>query len=537
MDKQYNRLGDILLHYNLITKEQLAIALEAQKTMNARLGATLVKLGYVTEDDIKWALSNQLEIPYVNINLSMIDGKLIKKFPRSLLEYYQMIPLTETEEELIVAMADPTDKRAIEEIKKVNDKKISLALAHSLNIRQILQKLPLETPPPEEDWLTEAKEKMLKQVDTKIFLLQLFKKAINERITHLLFLPYKDSLHCYFKYRDTHWVKIEEFSYKLWETVKEHLIVLTGKDSITGIFDITLEDTQKIKIAVQLVKNYYGEGASIAFLPFHQIVTIPLSDLKLPQEIFLYLREIIYRGGGSILLGGVKEEEVFGFLNSVIEPVATNELLIIGSQRGEEEHLLTVSTEEVTGEKLRHYLLTYTPRIVVVTEQVAQEVWEELFNWATEEHLLIITLLARDVVAGFHKLLSMGVKPFHLANSLKGIWVVEKVPKLCTYCRQKLSKEVIEKLIMQLPAGDYYIPGAGCKECDFTGYKDSILLNEYFIPLPAHKLAILEMQYPWRKENTFLPFSPNSIVEQKISLAQQGDISTFEILNYFYLPF
>ncbi len=132
------KLGEILVHYKIITSQQLEEALEVQKNTGKRIGEILLDKEWVTQDEINWTLSKQLDIPYVQINLESINPQLSKNIPEYVLKKFKFLPLTEVDEELVVAMADPTDAEAKEIIHRLTTGKLKIVLASYKNINDVL---------------------------------------------------------------------------------------------------------------------------------------------------------------------------------------------------------------------------------------------------------------------------------------------------------------------------------------------------------------------------------------------------------------
>jgi predicted transcriptional regulator len=139
--KHPKKLGEMLIHYKIITPEQLEEGLKIQKSTGKRIGEILIDIGLVTQDEINWVLGKQLDIPYVRINLNNIDIKLSKSIPEYTLKKFKAIPIMELNDELVVAMADPTDKEAIELIKEVTKRKLKFVLASFKNIDETINRL------------------------------------------------------------------------------------------------------------------------------------------------------------------------------------------------------------------------------------------------------------------------------------------------------------------------------------------------------------------------------------------------------------
>jgi len=139
--KNPQKLGEILMHYKIITPEQLEEGLEIQKNMEKRIGEILIDLGRVKQDEINWVLGKQLNLPYVQINVDNINTQLSKNISENALRKFKAIPIMELNDELVIAMADPTDEEAIKMIKEVTKKKLKLVLASFENIDETINRI------------------------------------------------------------------------------------------------------------------------------------------------------------------------------------------------------------------------------------------------------------------------------------------------------------------------------------------------------------------------------------------------------------
>lgn len=139
--KHPQKLGEVLIHYKIITPEQLKEGLKIQKNMEKRIGEILIDLGRVTQDEINWVLGKQLDLPYVQVNVDNIDIQLSKNISEDVLKKFKVIPIMELNDELVVAMADPTDEEAIEMIKEVTERKLKFVLASFKNINETIDQV------------------------------------------------------------------------------------------------------------------------------------------------------------------------------------------------------------------------------------------------------------------------------------------------------------------------------------------------------------------------------------------------------------
>ncbi len=139
--KNPQKLGKMLIYYKIITPEQLEEGLKIQKNMEKRIGEILIDLGRVTQDEINWVLGKQLNLPYIQVNADNIDIQLSKNISEDILKKFKVIPIMELNDELVVAMADPTDEEAIEMIKEVTKKKLKFVLASFENIDETIYRI------------------------------------------------------------------------------------------------------------------------------------------------------------------------------------------------------------------------------------------------------------------------------------------------------------------------------------------------------------------------------------------------------------
>jgi hypothetical protein len=136
--KNIQKLGEILTYYKIITPQQLEEGLKNQKESGKRIGEILIENNIVTQDEINWVLGKKLDVPYVQININNIDINLSKNISESMLRKFKIFPMIELDDELVVAMADPTDEEAIKKIKEITKQKIKIVLASFENINEIV---------------------------------------------------------------------------------------------------------------------------------------------------------------------------------------------------------------------------------------------------------------------------------------------------------------------------------------------------------------------------------------------------------------
>jgi len=131
-------LGELLVKYGMISEQQLKEALEVQQREKKRVGEILIELGYLQLKDLIWVLSEQADIPFVNLKPEMLDTQLVKLFPQELLVEHDILPLYQTEDAVYFAVGDPSDSGPLDRLKSCTPKRLSISGADPQSIRDLL---------------------------------------------------------------------------------------------------------------------------------------------------------------------------------------------------------------------------------------------------------------------------------------------------------------------------------------------------------------------------------------------------------------
>jgi type IV pilus assembly protein PilB len=135
-----SRIGELLIKHGIIKQKQLDEALKLQKKKKNRLGEILIELGYLNSEDLLWMLSEQADIPFVEVRPEMLDSQLINKFPEDVLYNNSILPLYETEDKIFIAVADPADSLIVKKMKRFITKEVITSGADPKKIKQSLNK-------------------------------------------------------------------------------------------------------------------------------------------------------------------------------------------------------------------------------------------------------------------------------------------------------------------------------------------------------------------------------------------------------------
>ena len=135
-----SRIGELLIKNGIITQEQLDEALEQQKKKKKRLGEILIELGYLNSENLLWMISEQADIPFVEVRPQMLDSQLINKFPENVLYNNLILPLYETEDKIYIAVGDPADPLVVKKMEGFTTKEVITSGADPKKIEQLLNK-------------------------------------------------------------------------------------------------------------------------------------------------------------------------------------------------------------------------------------------------------------------------------------------------------------------------------------------------------------------------------------------------------------
>lgn len=135
-----SRIGELLIKNGIITQEQLDEALEQQKKKKKRLGEILIELGYLNSENLLWMISEQADIPFVEVRPQMLDSQLTNKFPENVLYNNLILPLYETEDKIYIAVGDPADPLVVKKMEGFTTKEVITSGADPKKIEQLLNK-------------------------------------------------------------------------------------------------------------------------------------------------------------------------------------------------------------------------------------------------------------------------------------------------------------------------------------------------------------------------------------------------------------
>ncbi len=513
------RLGELLIKENLITEDQLKQALEFQRSNGMRLGSALIKLGLVSEDEIAMILSKQFGYPSINISKFEIEPEVIKLIPAELARKYTVLPLHRMGFILTVAMADPTNLNAIEDIRfktelsvqpvvapetplkmaieKYYGSTTDIAVAQALeSITQISEDAPHMEVVVEKETDVVDIERQADQAPIIRFVNLLLYNAIEKRASDIHIEPYEKELRVRFRIDGVLYpIKPPPFSHK--DAIISRIKILSKMDIAekrlpqNGRIKFKLKggdgNPKEVDMRVSTLPTIFGEKVVIRILDKSQL-KLDLTQLGFEPISLQRFEDAISKPWGIILVTGPTGSGKTNTLYSAISKLNTPDTNILTAEDPVEFNIQGINQVNVRddigltfAEALRAFL-RQDPNIILVGEIRDFETADIAMKAALTGHLVFSTIHTNDAASTISRLVNMGIEPFLVANALILIVAQRLVRRLCNKCKvlNPLSPQVLIELGFmpdEIKNLKVYKP-KGCADCNHTGYRGRIGLFE-----------------------------------------------------------
>ncbi len=504
-----NRLGELLVREKLISLAQLRHAQDEQQKSGQNLGYTLAKLGYVSDDEITSFLSQQYRVPTVNLDEYEIDAEILKLVQKEQCEKHKVIPVSRTGNSLIVAMADPTNLNAIDDLKFLTGYNIEPVIASETAIATAIEKYYNVGPSYDEVMAGfEEGEIEFGGDDDDINLLELEKASEDAPVVRLVNMvllnaikkgasdihiePYEKKLRVRYRIDG---VLAEEMTppLKLKNAIASRVKIMSSLDIAErrlpqdGRIKLKLGKGREMDFRVSVLPTIWGEKIVMRLLDKGnlQLDMTKLGFDQKPLDDFLWA---IHQPWGMVLVtgptGSGKTTTLYSALSDLNKPahnISTAEDPVEYNLHG----INQVQMHEEIGLNFAMSLrafLRQDPAILMVGEIRDFETAEIAVKAALTGHMVLSTLHTNDAPATISRLLNMGVEPFLITASINLVLAQRLARKVCVDCKQPLRMEHahLEEVgfTAEQIAGAKLFKGAGCRTCNGSGYKGRVALYE-----------------------------------------------------------
>ncbi|KMT21282.1 GspE/PulE family protein [Clostridium cylindrosporum] len=507
------KLGKMLLEENIITEEQLREALVIHKSSGDKLGRVLINAGFVTEDDILEVLKVQLGIEYVNLNVEQIDNEAIESLSETIARNHNLIPIRINGSSIIVALNDPLNIFAIEDVAIYTGKQVKVVLAREEDIKKNLdiyyskqeairaaESFAREVQ--EEDDYEDIGEENENSAPIIKIVNSIIEQAINAKASDIHIEPYD---------------YIVRVRYRVDGLLHEHMSVkssllppMVARIKILANIDISERRLpQDGRISYSYFNNEYDMRVSTLPTVFGEKIVIRIQNkkgfIKDKKEIGFSENDLkafdrmIGSANGIILVSGPTGSGKTTTLYTILNELNSDNRNIITVEDPVESKIHGVNQVQVHhkaglsfASALRS-ILRQDPDIIMIGEIRDSETAEIAVRSAITGHLVLSTIHTNDSPTTVSRLIDMGIEDFLIGSSLVGVISQRLVRRICEHCKVQYKPDTLEIKAMGLNENVDYIfaNGEGCKHCKGTGYSGRTGIYEIMVVNDAIKKVIL----------------------------------------------
>lgn len=492
------RLGDLLVEAGLITEDQLNRALES-KSPEEKLGDALLREGFITEQQLIEVLEFQLGIPHVTIAQYPVDQEAVQLVPKDLAKRYLVMPIRKDKNKLFVAMADPLDYFAIEELRMATGFQIEPAIATKDDLYRNITKYYDLQESMEEVMGTFPIDEVLEEVETVDedspvvrLVNQIIANGIAMRASDIHFDPQETDFRV--RYRVDGVLRTERSLPKHMQNVIVTRIKIMANLNITenrlpqdGRIKTTI-DFKPVDIRVSTLPTIHGEKVVMRLLDLSNMID-RLDKIGFSEENLAIFTDILKKPNGIILISGPtgsgKSSTLYAALN-FLNKEDTNIITVEDPVEYQLDGINQVQVNEAIGLTFANGLrsiLRQDPDIVMVGEIRDTETAEIAIRASLTGHLVLSTIHTNDAISAVSRLTDMGIEPFLISSSLVCVVAQRLIRLVCRDCAQEVPATEREKDIFANRGLDIESVrrGKGCPTCGRTGYRGRTAIHEVLV--------------------------------------------------------
>ncbi|WP_420127728.1 type IV-A pilus assembly ATPase PilB [Longimicrobium sp.] len=520
-----DRIGEQLIHEGLVTREQLSRALDDARSNGTRVGFSLVKLGFMGEQDLVRALARQHRIPAVDLERVKLDPKILKLLPSEIAIKHQVLPLRRVGRTLTVAMANPTDLGVLDDLKFVTRLDIEPVIAGDFSLRKIIDKeydggsddrindLLKQIESEEVEVVEDTEEEMSVGALTAAVEEAPVVKLINGILTDAVQKGASDiHFECYEKdirvrYRiDGVLAEIMRPPIKMKAALISRFKILSD----LNIAERRVPQDGRIKLRlgrrvidfrVSTLPTLFGEKIVLRILDKGNL-TLDLEKFGMEEKAEKDFMRAIMNPYGMVLVTGPTGSGKTTTLYSALSQINTPEVNIMTAEDPVEYNLhginqVLVRTEiGMTFAAALKAFLRQDPNIIMVGEIRDLETGSIAIKAALTGHLVLSTLHTNDAPSTITRMIDMGIEAFNVASAVNLITAQRLVRRICQNCKEAVTypREYLEAagLTDADVEGITFYRGSGCETCNGSGYKGRQGLYEVMAMSPTLRRMVLQ---------------------------------------------
>ena len=520
-----DRIGEQLIHEGLVTREQLSRALDDARSNGTRVGFSLVKLGFMGEQDLVRALARQHRIPAVDLERVKLDPKILKLLPSEIAIKHQVLPLRRVGRTLTVAMANPTDLGVLDDLKFVTRLDIEPVIAGDFSLRKIIEKeYESGSEGQINDLLKQIEQEEVELVDDteeemSVTALQAavdeapVVKLINGILSDAVQKGASDiHLECYEKDIRVRY-RIDGVLQEIMRPPLKMKAALISRFKILSDLNIAerrVPQDGRIKLRlgrrvidfrVSTLPTLFGEKIVLRILDKGNL-TLDLEKFGMEPKAERDFMKAIMNPYGMVLVTGPTGSGKTTTLYSALSRINTAEVNIMTAEDPVEYNLhginqVLVRTDiGMTFAAALKAFLRQDPNIIMVGEIRDLETGSIAIKAALTGHLVLSTLHTNDAPSTVTRMIDMGIEPFNVASAVNLITAQRLVRRICQNCKEAVTypREYLDAagLTDEDIEGITFYRGAGCDQCNGSGYKGRQGLYEVMAMSPTLRRMVLQ---------------------------------------------
>ena len=500
------RLGDLLVEKKVISAHQLDLALAEQKKSGRKLGQVLVETGCLTQDSLLTFLSEQLNVPFVELGHYQFEPDTIKLIPEIHARRFRVIALKQRGTTLLVGMADPTNLFAYDELTHLVHRQIEIAVVREDELLEVIDRVYRQGD--QISGLAEQLNDELKDSDFDVDQLAAGADLSEAPVVKLLHSLFQDAVQI--KASDIHIepddtvlrirMRVDGILHeqvlnerRIASALVQRLKLMSNLDIAEkrlpqdGRFSIRVSE-KNIDVRIATMPLQAGEAVVMRLLDQRDGVR-DLDQLGMPPSLLRRFSRALKRPHGLVLVTGPTGSGKTSTLYSALKFLNQPQVKIITVEDPVEYRLPRVNQVQVNAQigldfaRVLRTILRQDPDIVLVGEMRDQETAEIGLRAAMTGHLVLSTLHTNDVVSSVSRLLDMGAQGYLLASALRLVLAQRLIRCICPDCRVPTELDTAERIWVRGRLGDelslpVYQVGRGCHRCNNTGFRGRIGVYE-----------------------------------------------------------
>ncbi|CAK9331485.1 type II secretion system ATPase GspE [Thermoanaerobacter kivui] len=496
------KLGELLVEVGLITEEQLKHAMEIQSKTGEKLGKVLIKQGYVTEEQILEALEFQLGIPHVDLQKYYIDPDVAKLIPEAVAKRYIIIPIKKDEDGILVAMADPLNIFAIDDVKIITKQNVKPLIASESSILKAIDRIygREQAEKAVQDFKKEFQSETASELPNEILeevqnapavrlVNSIIEQAIKSRASDIHIEPTEKDLRIRFRIdgqlteamrtiKSTHGPVVTRVKIMANMNIAERRLPQDGRfEFVSG--------GRNIDVRVSSLPTVFGEKLVLRLLDKENFI-MTKEQLGFEEEDLMLFDKLIKRPNGIVLLtgptGSGKTTTLYAMLKELNKP-NINIITVEDPVEYSIEGINQVQVNEKAGLTFATALrsiLRQDPDVIMIGEIRDTETAEIAIRSAITGHLVLSTLHTNDAAGAITRLIDMGIEPYLVSSAVVGVIAQRLARRICDNCKTSYKASDREKQLVGIEEDkDFTLyKGRGCAVCNKTGYRGRIPIYE-----------------------------------------------------------